>query len=280
MLPSTDQIAQAAYHRWLRRGGEHGKDRDDWYAAQRALVFELNYELITSHALDSPGRLVLGDASVCRCRFCERTAPRAVFSEPRPVVVGLEEISLYSAEICDECHGDCREPLAGDIFRLLETVRRDAEGAVCSVAAFKALVSSALLVLPASELPYFCDTTEWVGNPDHECDGNLLAGGLCQTYRASFLEKQASVSLFRRIDDRAPMPYMILFLVWHGVAVAAPLPLGVRDQDLDGRSVTVVERAFRTDCADSFREAWPTGLPVVASARRARLSAQAAFWSR
>ncbi len=280
MLPSTDQIAQAAYHRWLRRGGEHGKDRDDWYAARCALLFELNYELITSHALESPRQLVLGDASAGHCRFCERNAPRTVFSEPRPVVIGLAETSLYSAEICDECHGDCREPLADELFRLLETVRRDAPGAVCSVAAFKALVSSAVLILPTGELQHFGDTTEWVGNPDHECDGNLLSGGLCQTYRASFLEEQSSLSLFRRIDDRVPMPYMILFLVWRGVAVAASLPLAGRDQDLDGRSVTLPERAFRSGAGSSFGEAWPAGLPVVASARKARLSARAAFWSR
>jgi hypothetical protein len=277
MLPSTDQIAQAAYHRWLRRGREHGGDRHDWYAAERALFFDLNYERIAAHVLDSPDRLVLGDTSVRQCRFCERTAPRAVFSEPHPVVIGLKTARLYSAEICDECHNDCREPLGGKLRQFLETIRTEADRTICSVAALKALVSSALLVMPRSELQYFGDTTEWVANPDHDCDGNLLAGGSCQAYWASILQDQSSFSLFRRVDHRVPMPYLILFLVWHGVAVAAPLPLATRDQDLDGRSVALPERALRADCGNTYREAWPTVLPVVASARRPRSPAQPAL---
>ena len=35
--PSTDQIAKRAYERYQARGGEHGSDQDDWYAAEREL---------------------------------------------------------------------------------------------------------------------------------------------------------------------------------------------------------------------------------------------------
>ena len=35
--PSYDEIAEAAYQRYLRRGGQHGQDWDDWLEAERSL---------------------------------------------------------------------------------------------------------------------------------------------------------------------------------------------------------------------------------------------------
>jgi hypothetical protein len=35
--PSYEEIAEAAYHRYLRRGGQHGYDFDDWIDAERSL---------------------------------------------------------------------------------------------------------------------------------------------------------------------------------------------------------------------------------------------------
>ena len=35
--PTYDQIAEAAYHRYLQRGGHHGHDFDDWLDAERSL---------------------------------------------------------------------------------------------------------------------------------------------------------------------------------------------------------------------------------------------------
>ena len=35
--PSYDEIAEAAYQRYLSRGGHHGQDFDDWLEAERAL---------------------------------------------------------------------------------------------------------------------------------------------------------------------------------------------------------------------------------------------------
>ena len=35
--PSYDEIAEAAYHRYLDRGGHHGQDLDDWVEAERSL---------------------------------------------------------------------------------------------------------------------------------------------------------------------------------------------------------------------------------------------------
>lgn len=36
--PSADEIAQAAYQRYLSRGGEHGRDFEDWIEAERELA--------------------------------------------------------------------------------------------------------------------------------------------------------------------------------------------------------------------------------------------------
>ena len=35
--PTYEQIAEAAYHRYLQRGGQDGYDFDDWLDAERAL---------------------------------------------------------------------------------------------------------------------------------------------------------------------------------------------------------------------------------------------------
>ena len=35
--PTHDEIAEAAYHRFLRRGAQHGGDFDDWLEAERDL---------------------------------------------------------------------------------------------------------------------------------------------------------------------------------------------------------------------------------------------------
>lgn len=35
--PTYEQIAEAAYQRYLARGGQHGRDFDDWLDAERSL---------------------------------------------------------------------------------------------------------------------------------------------------------------------------------------------------------------------------------------------------
>jgi hypothetical protein len=36
-VPTYDDIARAAYQRYLSRGGDHGRDFDDWLEAEQAL---------------------------------------------------------------------------------------------------------------------------------------------------------------------------------------------------------------------------------------------------
>ena len=35
--PTFEQISEAAYHRYLQRGGQDGRDFDDWLEAERSL---------------------------------------------------------------------------------------------------------------------------------------------------------------------------------------------------------------------------------------------------
>jgi hypothetical protein len=35
--PSFEDIAEAAYQRYMQRGGQHGHDFDDWIDAERSL---------------------------------------------------------------------------------------------------------------------------------------------------------------------------------------------------------------------------------------------------
>ena len=39
--PTQEQIALAAYHRFLARGGQHGSDFEDWIAAEQELLARL-----------------------------------------------------------------------------------------------------------------------------------------------------------------------------------------------------------------------------------------------
>ena len=36
--PTFEEIAEAAYHRYLKRGGDQGRDFDDWLEAERELL--------------------------------------------------------------------------------------------------------------------------------------------------------------------------------------------------------------------------------------------------
>jgi hypothetical protein len=37
---TTEEVAQRAYELWLKRGGQHGSDQDDWLRAERELSGE------------------------------------------------------------------------------------------------------------------------------------------------------------------------------------------------------------------------------------------------
>lgn len=271
MRPTVEEVRRAAYDRWERRGWAHGGDRDDWCAAEKELVFQLNYRKIAEFSLEGAGLTILGDGRVHRCRFCERTARPNDFGVPRPVALG--RTSLLTAEVCDDCQGDWRDGLDAELRSFWQAMKRgDSRNAgdpqPFGVAALKAMSAAALLLMPHSELRYFVDTLEWVSNPDHEADDRLVAGAGCRVYRATFLGEHPGAALSRRIDEDAPVPYMLFSLECEGIMVEVPLPMCLRDEDLDGREVEHPERVPAAGSGADFREARGVLLPLAISARR------------
>jgi Protein of unknown function (DUF2934) len=273
MLPTEDQIRQAAFNRWRRRGWVHGFDREDWFAAQDELTFGLNYQTIVEYPLDATGTLILSDRPARYCRFCERTAAQVVFGPARPVMDGARRTSLYTEAICEECQFTFRSAFAGD-FRLFQSSlpsgqsegcsgARSGVGAVYSLAVFKSLVACALTIMPESELRYFVDTLEWVSNPDADDDALLLREeATCLVHSADFLRERSWTSLARRMENDAPLPYMIFFFAQGGVVLQVRVPLCIRDQDLDGKLVQIPRRSFTSPEGAPFGQAPAWQLPV------------------
>ncbi len=265
MLPTIQQIRQAAFDRWVRRGRPLGSDREDWLAAEAELTFLLNYQTIADYPLDAPGALILHDRRPYCCRFCERTAPTVDFTPSRPLLAGGRSPSLCTAAVCNECQSSFRSAQARTLeqFRIAleaDSVRDGHHGPAApecyTLEVFKSLVACALSIMPESELGYFVDALEWVSNPDSNADGPLFdAGAACRLYKAPFLAQRSWTSIARRIDPAAPLPYMIYFLAVGGVLFQVPLPLCLRDQDLDGRAVSVPGRSFAAGEGESFEQA-------------------------
>jgi hypothetical protein len=277
MRPTDDEIRRAAYDRWERRGWAHGGDCDDWYAAEKELAFHANYRTIVEYGLDGPRRIVLGEAPIRRCRFCERPSTQADFGAPRPVIAS--HAALLTAEVCQDCQSDWRDALEEEFRHFWARLRHedppgpgglDLRGRpLFSIAAFKSLVAGALAIMPGPELPLFIDTLEWVSNPDHDSDDRLMDRAECLVYRAPFLGEGARASLARRADEEAPVPYMLHFLECDGIMVQLALPMCLCDEDLDGRVIERPERVPASGYGPEFREARGVLLPLSVSGRRA-----------
>ena len=239
MIPTTDQIAVAAYYRWERRNFGHGRHDYDWLAAEQELTFAAHYEVVARHRLDGVGPRSLGDEDELRCRLCERTMPRASFSEPRlvvPAVLGNE--SLFTLEQCDDCHAQYDESVGGDLDRFVRAIRLggfEAPQAYVPVAAFKGLTWAALSLLPEEEMQYFEDAVEWVSNPDHDLDSQSIDGMECTLHRLAEPSPFSWAALARRSDDDAPYPYMLAFFATGHAVFEIPVPLCIRDEELEGQ---------------------------------------------
>ena len=240
MLPSPEQIQVAAYHRWMNRGGHHGHHDADWAAAEQELLFALNYRVIARHRLDGIAPQYLGDADDPRCRFCERTPPRAEFDGPRPAIPAcLGNDSLFTAEVCDDCHAQFRAGLESDLERFTRPARegRGARGATqpfVPVAAFKGLALAALAVLPEGEMGAFEDAIEWVSNPDHGLDSRSIRGIDCTVHALPAAMPFSWIALARRVEEDQPMPYLLAFAGTGRAVFQIAMPLCTRDEDIEG----------------------------------------------
>lgn len=247
LYPSFDQIQHAAYSRWERRGHHHGRHRDDWLAAEQALLFALNYQVVAHYALDGGARMVLGDPARPICRSCERTAPYATFRGPAPVVPeALGNATLFTSEECDECRasfGEEIEPALAGFVAAMRDLRgtgvRPGPRTRIPVAALKGLARIALAIMPRRALSSYEDATEWVGNPDHEFDAVLFGELGALLHLMASPTPRPWVALARRVDEEATVPYMLLFLGTSDLVLQVPVPLCACDEDLDGEPVIV-----------------------------------------
>jgi hypothetical protein len=266
MLPEIEQVRQAAYHRWVRRGRPHACDREDWFAAEDALTFALNYQTIAAYSLDDVPVKILGDQQRRYCRFCERTDGQVAFGPPMELLAGGCSPTLCTAAVCNECRTAFRDVQAARLERfravLAEWATRSAAGDGArapegySPDVFKSLVACALSIMPESEIGFCADALEWVSNPDAESDGALLERDAnCLVYQAPFWGERSWTAIARRIDNDVPLPYLIYFLAVRGVILQISLPLCIRDHDLDGREVRVPRRSFAVGEGESFEEA-------------------------
>jgi hypothetical protein len=282
MHPTPEQIAVAAYHRWQRRGFEHGRELEDWAAAEKDLTFGLNYRWAVRHALrasasGSGAPVLLGqpqNGSTGRarhCRFCEKAEPAASFAaRPWAVPPILGNNALVAWDECDDCRAQYEASLAGPFEAFARpligpdpAVPDPAEGV--PVAALKALVRMGLATLPASELHYFDDTVEWLTNPDHDRDASILGGLGCHVYITPTPIPAPFASLARRSDDDASVPYMLFFLGTSRVVFQTHLPFCPRDEDLDDNAAGArgPELSMSLGSGRDYRPSLVTFLPAV-----------------
>lgn len=268
MRPTAEQVAVAAYLRWERRGQVHGLDRDDWLAAEKDLIFGLNYSYVARHVLTGP-TVMVGKAEANgmgrRCRFCERNEMGTTFDHPAPPALprALGNTALFGWDECDECRGQYEHTLSRS-FRTFASpwVAGEKGPAAVPLAAWKDLVRMGLSVLPVEELQYFEDTLDWVSNPDHSQDSALLAGHGCHAYLTPIPLIAPFVAVARRKDDDEPFPYILFFLGSGRSIFQTHLPLCPRDEDLEDAQVRGPELSMTLGSGPSLRSSRCVFLPV------------------
>lgn len=241
-FPSFDQIQREAYRRWERRGHWHGRDRDDWLAAEQDLLFAMNYEVAAYYPLAGVPPQSLGAGGRSVCRFCERSAPAARFRADAPAVpTFLGNVALFTSQECDDCRALFAEGLDADLEEFFASTRQGGRASRprLSVAALKGFAKIALSIMPRRDLAAFGDTIEWVSNPDHDFDSGLLGAAGGYLHLSPEPSSPPWVALARRTDDEAPMPSMLVFAGTPDLVVQVPVPLGALDEDLDGDAVIV-----------------------------------------
>jgi hypothetical protein len=280
MLPTHDEIEHAAYELWLRRGKIHGLDRGDWLAAENELTFSMNYRSIVEYPLNAPGMLILGERPERYCRFCERTFAQVGFSPMCSVAPGFGHTTLFTEALCDDCLEHCLDPLTPGFRRFWQALTAQStchtsEGASAAFGLYttvvlKSLVAGAVLIMPEAELRYFVDALEWLSNPNHDDDARLFGGAVCHVQIVPSLRDRSWAGLARRIDDQLPFPYMVYTLARDSVVVQIPLPLCIRDQDLDGRIARVPVRSFTSGAGAGFEPDRSLVLPLTVSGEPVR----------
>lgn len=279
MRPSHNHIERTAYHRWERRGGGHGLDREDWLAAENDLFFALCYRWVARYRLspENDARPVwLGKADAFEakrpraCRFCERAEPAAEFAAPRALPRLLGDNTLRAWDQCADCRAIFEETYAAPFETFAGPLvgpepRLPALAATIPIAALAALWWIGLSLTPLEELHEFGDAVEWVTNPEAGRDRAILPRGLgCRVYLAPVAIPTPFASIARRsvkgVDTVAP--YMILFLGVERVVIQTHLPLCPRDEELDDDAPSARVLSMSIGSEGSYRASPSVFLPV------------------
>lgn len=187
--------------------------------------------LVTAHECDE-----------CRLQFRETLEPDFVrFARPFAAVPGTRGLlaSNYAhngAAAADDLLLDGWRSLRRDEGngRALLTLR---SGAYVPIAVLKYLTRLALGLMTEADVSEYEGAVEWVGNPDHDLDRGAFERWSCRAYLVRAAFPAPWVSLARRVEDDDPIPAMILFLGAGHCAIQLAVPLGTRDEDLDGEDV-------------------------------------------
>ena len=239
MNPSHEQIGVGAYHRWQRRGQEHGRHQEDWLAAERALRFLGNYVVSVSVRFEGTRLPPLESARRGVCRYCEQAAPRTQFSGPTLAYPeSLGNAGLLALDQCDECRAQFAEtldrPLAQFLQNWCDEPSRTERCETIPIPAYKALVRAALALMPPRMLETCPDALEWVNNPEHELDG--LDTHCYSPILHEFAEPPGAAwaALASRTDPDEPLPAILAFFGFDRWTIQLAVPHCLADDDLDG----------------------------------------------
>ena len=231
MIATTEGIPRAAFARWEHRGGVHGFDRADWFAAVKQDRFARHYRIVAAGRIDEDSLRQIGSPTRRRCRFCDQSAPRATFAEPVPVFPAqLGQGGPVALDQCEGCVAHFSGGIDAALGRFLALDRRGL--ATIPVDAFKGLTKLALALMPVADLDDHEETIDWVANPDHDFDLNVFQGLACAAHLAPAEFPCAWAALARRESDEA-WPSMLFFLGVGRTTYEISVPLGQRDDDLD-----------------------------------------------
>ncbi|GIW87908.1 MAG: hypothetical protein KatS3mg108_2232 [Isosphaeraceae bacterium] len=237
MIPTDDQIRVAAYQRWQRRGHSHGHHEADWLAAQQDLLLALNYRTVARYQADARPIPPTAEPSRRVCRFCEQSPPRTSFGPPGPALPpSLGVPGPLRTDVCLACQESFETSLAAPLERFIAAVRSGLPPSTIPTQAYKGLVSALLTMMPPALLELFPDALEWASQPEADrLDAELARRGVLVH---SLDQRQIPWSaILVKTDDAMPMPHVLAFLGLETATIELPMPLCVRDEDLDGETI-------------------------------------------
>ncbi len=239
MLPTTEQIAKAAYFRWQHRGATHGWHDCDWREAEAALRFAFHYEVVAYEGpalCDVPTRPPLkrnSNATRRVCRFCEHSEPRTSFGAPVAILpTALDLAGLVTSSMCD----DCNDMFSKGIDRAFVQFLDDSESAsTClPLPAYKGLAKCVVAALPADLVEVCQESIEWLAHEGLEFEPDLAHAPAPLRHRFSQGSQRPWFAIAAKREPELETPAIVAFFGTSDATLVATLPFCTSDEDLDG----------------------------------------------